>query len=378
MATFRELTTEKGERRWQAVVRRKGVPARHATFTTKRDAVRWAQATEGQLAQQRHLPMLEAERHTLSDLLTRFEDDLPAQRKKAVAAHLAWWKAALGSTRLSELTAAAIRQQRDRLRAEPYTRSKQRKEVTLTPRRKPKAVRLRNRSPSSVNRYTETLSKALSVAVREYEWTNANPCSQIADLKEPQGRVRILTADERKALLEACAARSPDLHALVTVALCTGARAGELLGLRWGDVDLARHRAILNRTKNEDRRALTISGPALEVLQARSKVRRIDTDLVFADSAKTKDGKPRPYDYAKDFRAAVSNAGIEDLRFHDARHTMASYLAMSGATTAEIAATLGHRTLAMVKRYSHLTDSHVSSVVERMVAATFGTAEKAS
>jgi integrase len=208
-----------------------------------------------------------------------------------------------------------------------------------------------------------------------------NPLAKIPDRKEPQGRVRFLTPDERSALLEKCKAESADLYALAICALCTGARAGELLGLTWRDVDLERKRATLNRTKNDERRALTLAGPALDVLRERSKVRRIDTDLVFpAPPAEqpSEAGEPRPvrpYDYAKAFRSAVDAAGIADFRFHDLRHTAASYLAMNGATTGEIAAVLGHKTLAMVKRYAHLSDQHVAGVVERMADKVFGAAD---
>jgi len=123
----------------------------------------------------------------------------------------------------------------------------------------------------------------------------------------------------------------------------------------------------LNRTKNDERRALSLAGPARTLLRARSKVRRIDTDLVFPHPTTR-----RPFDYAKLFKAAVASAGIKNFRFHDLRHTAASYLAMNGATTPEIAAVLGHKTLAMVKRYAHLSDQHVAGVVERMTDKVFG------
>ncbi len=373
MATFREMTTGKGERRWQAVVRRKGMPPRYATFTAKRDAERWALGLEGQVAQARHLPMLEGERRTLTELLDRFEPELTPKRKKAVAAQLAWWRTTLGSKRLADLTPAVIREQRDRLLRESYTRSVQRKAVTLTARRKSKNVKTLARTPSSANRYVKALSKALSVAVREYEWLPDNPCKRIASLPEPRGRVRCLSADERTRLLVACEAQSPDLHALVVTALCTGARAGEITGLRWSDVDLDRRRATLNQTKNNERRALSLTGPALKALQERSKARRPDTDLVFPQAGLVEPGlESRPFEYAKLFVAACKTANLADFRFHDLRHTAASYMAMNGATTTEIAAVLGHKTLAMVKRYSHLTESHVAGVVERMTDNVFG------
>lgn len=382
MATFRERVTAKGERKWQAIVRREGFPDKVATFPAKRDAERWARLIEGEYAKGKHLPSLEAERHTLADLLDRHEKELTDKRRKAVAAHRKWWRDAIGTKKLSELTPALLREQLDRLATEPYSRSVQRKAVTLTRRRKAKNAKTYTRSPSSVNRYKETLSKALTVAVNEYEWMPENPLAKIPDRKEPQGRVRYLTAEERAALLEACQAQGTDLYALVVCGLCTGARAGELLGLTWRDVDLERKRAVLNRTKNEERRALTLAGPALEVLRERSKVRRIDTDLVFPAPAGEKPLEAgetvRPFDYSKPFRTALGKAKVTDFRFHDLRHTAASYLAMNGATTAEIAAVLGHKTLAMVKRYAHLSDQHVSGVVERMTGKVFGTGNEAA
>ena len=148
----------------------------------------------------------------------------------------------------------------------------------------------------------------------------------------------------------------------------SGARLGEILGPRWPNIDLSRRVAVLEDTKNNERRALPLHGEALEVLRELSKVRRIDTDLVFA----SREGKATYPRYA--FQKAVQRVGIEDFRFHDLRHSAASYLAMSGATLAEIAEVLGHKTLSMVKRYSHLTEQHTSQVVARMNARIFGNA----
>ena len=111
-----------------------------------------------------------------------------------------------------------------------------------------------------------------------------------------------------------------------------------------------------------------MTGHALELLRDKSKVRRLDTDLIFAN----KSGRatfPR-----KAWETAVSEAKLEDFHFHDLRHSAASYLAMSGATLAEIAEVLGHKTLAMVKRYAHLTEQHTSAVVKRMNDSIFGSA----
>jgi integrase len=208
----------------------------------------------------------------------------------------------------------------------------------------------------------------LTVAVTEWGWLDDSPMRKVTKPKEPRGRVRFLSDQERHQLLEACqASRNPYLHTIVVLALATGARRGELLGLRWPDVDLKRATLTFQETKNGERRAVPLTGQALTLMQQYAKVRRLNTVLVFPDATGKKPGGIR-----EAFEGAVKRAGIVDFRFHDLRHTAASYLAMSGASLAEIAEVLGHKTLAMVKRYAHLSEAHTRGVVERMNRAVFG------
>lgn len=102
-------------------------------------------------------------------------------------------------------------------------------------------------------------------------------------------------------------------------------------------------------------------------VQDLAKVRRIGTDLLFPGR-----NPKKPVDLKKPWTTAVRKAKLMDFRFHDLRHSAASYLAMNGASTIEIAAVLGHKTLQMVKRYSHLANSHTSSVVTAMNEKIFG------
>ena len=113
---------------------------------------------------------------------------------------------------------------------------------------------------------------------------------------------------------------------------------------------------MLEDTKNGERRGIPLVGPALEVMRNLSKVRRIDDDRVL----------PETGSFRWAWLRAVRKAKVLDFRFHDLRHTAASYLAMNGASPSEIAAVLGHKTLSMVKRYAHLHDEHVAGVVSRM------------
>jgi len=288
---------------------------------------------------------MEARRRTLSELVDRYiEDVIPTKRTghKKDAALLSWWKEELGTYFLADVSPALVVECRDRLA----------RGVTYRGTR---------RSPATVNRYLAGLSHAFTIAVQEWGWLEENPIRKVRRLEESRGRVRSLSDEERPRLLDACKA-NPDhrLYPLIILALSTGARQGELLRLRWRDVDLEREVAVLHETNNKERRTLPLSGEALRVIRELARVRRIDTDVVFSSPA----GKP--VFPQKAWEAALKEAEIKDFRFHDLRHSAASYLAMSGATLAEIAEVLGHKTLQMVKRYSHLTEQHTSRVVARM------------
>jgi integrase len=151
------------------------------------------------------------------------------------------------------------------------------------------------------------------------------------------------------------------------LALSTGARKNELVSLTLSQLDLQRGVIYLNETKNGERRTLHITGYALNLLKRHIQKRRTNTDLLFPK----RDGR-KPIRIREAWDNAVKRAGIEDFTFHDLRHCAASYLAMNGASLAEIAEILGHKSLEMAKRYTHLSEHHTSTVLERMNEAIFG------
>jgi integrase len=221
--------------------------------------------------------------------------------------------------------------------------------------------RARQRKPATVNRQLTYLKIVLSYCV-EIGWMPRSP--GVKKFKEDE-RVRFLSDDELKALtgaLESCPQRV--MLPFVYCALSSGARAGELLSLEWDSVDLARGVALIHDSKNTEGRKLYIRGKALDYLRAYAKVRRLGSPGVFLLNSGTPLTQSK---YGKLFRDALKTAEIENFRFHDLRHTTASYLAMSGASLLEIQQVLGHRTPAMVARYAHLTESHVESVVDRVM-----------
>ena len=354
MATFDKRKGKRGTT-WQAKVRLLGQAA-SKTFPRLSDARDWAEQAEREIRSGRFDHLREAERHTVSDLLKRYRRGLEADAPEKLSVrrgHLDWWEKEFGTIRLHNLTPARIAEARDRL-AQETTRLK------------------KKRSAGHTNRHLATLSAALSMSVKEWGWLGEHPMiGKVSRKTEPQGRVRFLSENERKALLDACRDNDqPALYPIVVLALATGMRQGEILSMTWDAVDLQRGRITLEHTKNKDRRGVPLTGHALAVMENYSKVRRIDTRDVFPDM----DGHLGPFRKAWD--GAVRAAGLVDFRFHDLRHSAASELAMNGATPGEIAAVLGHKTLAMVKRYAHLSDTHVAGVVERMNEKIFKGAAK--
>jgi integrase len=201
--------------------------------------------------------------------------------------------------------------------------------------------------------------------------------TSLARKKESRGRTRFLSDDERGALLGACEKSEwPALRALVLLAITTGARRGELINLRWEDVDLKAGRALVRETKNDEQRTLPLAGKALEALRElklKNSARSVYVFPALTVVLNPVTGKPEldaPYEYFDaHWYAALQAAGIADFRVHDLRHTTASMLAAQGASLLEIADVLGHKTLQMVKRYSHLVVDHKAKVIERLIVA---------
>jgi len=213
------------------------------------------------------------------------------------------------------------------------------------------------------------LSTVFTTAVRDWAWLEDSPMKNIKKPTAARGRVRFLSDDERERLLSSCKeSRNKQLYMCVILAISTGMRQAELFGLKWVDVNLKERYLILHETKNGERRRVPLAGLVLELLQDHAKVRRLDTPLLFPGIK----NPLTPIDLQTPWETARKNAGITDFTWHDLRHCTASYLAMNGASLAEIAEILGHKTLSMVKRYAHLSDGHVSSVIESMNAKIFG------
>ena len=337
----------------------KGTPTQTATFKRKTDAKRWVQDTETAIRDNRYFGTRESSKHTISELIDRYlKDVLPKKSRSmrlAQETQLMWWGDQLGSRIISKVTAPVIVQARDVLANDDVRGMVDNEEGEQVSKK---------RSPASVNRYLAALSHVFTVAVNEWEWADVNPVKRVNRLTEPRGRTRFLEKVELETLLKACQKMDKEdtngdrlLYPAVLLAVSTGTRQMEILKLRWPQVDLEGELIRLTDTKNNESRAVPLKGRALEAVKEMSKLRRIDDDRVFPVP---------PTRIVTRFEKALRAAKIGDFRWHDLRHTTASHLVMSGASLAEVAEILGHKTLAMVQRYAHFSAGHTSKVVERM------------
>ncbi|KPQ19660.1 tyrosine-type recombinase/integrase [Halomonas sp. HL-93] len=222
-------------------------------------------------------------------------------------------------------------------------------------------------SNGTINREIGLVSAALNHARKEWDWAVPNPCEK-RRLREPEGRVRWITRREAGVLLEA--ARDPErpgyLADFIALALNTGCRRGELLGLEWSRVDLQARLIHLEaeHTKARRRRSVPLNEAARQAILSRLRFRMrycADTPWVFCNQK----GR-RIADIKKTWATVCRKAGLDDFRVHDMRHTCAAWLVTSGVPLAEVRDLLGHSTIAMTERYAHLAPENVRSAVARL------------
>jgi len=353
VASIQKRVSSDGRVSYRAQVRLRGQPPQTATFARKTDARDWASRVESGIREGRHFNTARAKAHTVAELIDLYVSDyMPLKTSPAVTqkGQLVWWKNEIGHLRLSEITSEVLASCRSKLLKRQVRGGK-----TL--------------SSASVNRYMAVLSHVLTVASTELGWIPFNPMRGVKKLSEPKERVRFLSDDERERLLTACReSRNRYLYPIVVLALSTAMRKEEIRQIKWKDVDLKRGTIVLHQTKNRERRSIPLVGKALRQLKELHSMRTNGSQFVFPAP------NPNcPVDFRTAWGRAVRQSGIQDFRFHDLRHSAASYLAMNGATLRELADILGHKSLEMVRRYAHLTEQHTAAVVTSMNAKIFST-----
>ena len=332
---------------WRAVVRIKGYPSVCNHFDRKEEAEDWAADIERQIKQGKFKFDQHKQQYTYGQLVDRYIQDGALEHHRSAKdtqRHLEYWKDRLGAYGLVHLTTDRIGKERLLLVESPSMLGKP-------------------RSAATVNRYMASLSATLTYAVRQLRWIGENPCLNLKKLKENPGRDRVLTEEEIDRLLLACRqSHSPYLYCVAIIALTTGARQGEILNLEWKHIDFENGRAYLKETKNGRPRSICLAPPVVDELKKIYANRQANKPYVFA--SKTAFGK---VDIKKAWKNALNRAGILDCRAHDMRHTFATLSATRGASNLELATAMGHRTLEMLQRYTHM-DAQVAAKFSHHIA----------
>ena len=354
MGTIQERKKSKsGKISFTATVRMNGQTITK-TFDTRTEARFWMNETELDIRKGKHIN-LDLNKRTLNELIDRYiQYELPKRKKHDIQKYtmqLTWWKEHIGNLLLVNITPAVLSECKEKLITEKST--------------KPQNGRI-TRTPATANRYMACLSGVFTIATNEWQWMDQNPMRKIRKFKENKERDRILSADEAAKILEAC--KNFDLkgdnynretYLFVLIALSTGARYSEILKLQWDNVNLNRKMFYFLRTKNGRNRGVPMTEDVYTELEAFSKMRNIKSNYLFA----TKDGN-KLIDMRTRFYKVLELSGVKDFRFHDIRHTVASYIAMNGGDILEIAQVTGHRSMQMVKRYSHYTEDHPREILQ--------------
>jgi len=219
----------------------------------------------------------------------------------------------------------------------------------ITPSRIADYKSLRRREdakPATLAKELQVLRNSLNIAMREWEWLETTPFTKVRIEIPKNQKERWLTLDEEALLLGEC----PDwLREIVTFAIYTGMRRNEILSLRWPQVDMDREMVTLLVTKNKEKRGIPLSEKIVALLKAKMETRK-NSGYVFPSETGT---MIEGHNVGRSFRKAREKAGLPDVRFHDLRHTAGSRMVQAGVDIYTVSLILGHKTLAMTKRYAH-------------------------
>lgn len=335
--------TESGT--WKAQIRRKGWPTVVKSFRIKRDAEDWARTTEDEIIRGIYVPRSKSEKLGLADALDRYILEVTPTKKlstqKAETYRVKQLKSALGQYTLASLNSDILGKYRDERLKEGKSSSTVRLELAL-------------------------LGHLYTTAIQEWQLgVSLNPVQNVRKPSSGEGRSRRLIGDEEQRLVAACNSHSnPFLGWVVRIALFTAMRQGEILTLTKQQVNLESKTVLLSDTKNNEIRTVPLTKKALEVFGEvlSHPVRPINTNLLFYGEP-GKDGNRRPYTINRVWANALKRAEISSLRFHDLRHEATSRFVEAGLSDQEVASITGHKSMQMLKRYTHLRTENLTDKI---------------
>jgi len=354
MATIRK----RGPYQWQVSIRRQGYPVQHKTFEIKADAEAWARSIENEMDRGQFISRSEAENTTLKDCLERYLKEVTPNKKGSREESMRArniFRHQIASLYMANVRGSDLAAYRDSRLAEGKAASTVLKELAL-------------------------LSHMFNTARKEWGMESlSNPIQLISKPKVNNQRDRRLELGEEEHLLAAC---SPQFHGsniwlkpLVILALETAMRKGELLDLRWKDIDFKKRQL---KCKNKDPkgetliRHLPISLRAIETLKGIPEsvngrvFQTTDNAIKLAFPRACKRACSHVYEHVFGKAKQCNCPGIEGLRFHDLRHEATSRFIESGLfSDVQVASITGHKTLQMLKRYAHMRPSDLADLLDK-------------
>ena len=337
--------------KWKALVRKVGWPSASKTFRTKRDAEDWARRTEDEMVRGVYIQRTPSERMTIREALARYEKEIVPTKRESTqrreGCRIREINAYFGDYSLAAVTPDLVARFRDmRLGA--------------------------GKSNNTVRLELALLGHLFTVAIKEWHiGLTYNPVANIRKPSPGEGRDRRLTLAEQESLLAAADAHSnPMLGWIIRIAIETGMRHSEILNLRRSQVDLNRRIARLTETKNGDARTVPLTQLATDTFRKalNNPVRPIDTDLIFFGEP-GRNGKRGPYCFNRIWIEIKNQLGIQNLRFHDLRHEAVSRLVEAGFSDQEVSTISGHKSMQMLKRYTHLRAEDLVDKLDRQLIA---------
>jgi integrase len=263
-----------GRRMYYARIRI-GRRSRGKTFHRKTDAAMWLEQTKTDLRRGNLAPNRDANT-IMAKVFERFIDDYAVSHYNRceylkTQTYLARWKKEIGHIPINEIIPSDIARVRDKMLKEEVSAGKL-------------------RQPATVRRYIQVLSYVFRIAIDDWGYIQHNPVARVNKPRPSRGRMRFLNEEEIRRMMEACRrSECPHIFPLVVLAISTGARRGEMMNLRWGDIYWEHSVIRLEKTKNGHPRSIPLAGLAKALLQRMHTQRRADTEYVFS----RKDGQVR-------------------------------------------------------------------------------------
>ncbi len=346
---------------WKALVRKTGFPPVIKTFRLKKDAEDWARRAEDEMVRGMFVQRAPAEKMTFAKGIERYLKEVSTTKRSGTQSREVKRAVPLvaffGRYSLAGITPDLIAQYRDRRLAGDDRRDE---EGTPVPR-----------APNTVRLELALLSHFFTIATKE--WGLGLTYNPVANVRSPSpgpGRNRRLDPAEEIKLFAAVDAHSnPMLRWIVRIAISTAMRSSEITSLRRNQVDLTKRVVRLIETKNTSPRTVPLSVEATALFREALEhpVRPADTELIFYGEP-GKDGKRRPYTFGKVWDGVKKSVGCSDLHFHDLRHEAVSRLVEVGLSDQEVAAVSGHKSMQMVRRYTHLRAEDLVGKLDKLNA----------